>query len=212
MADTGAPGYIPLFGDSDPVTPIQAPLNAHATALNTAILNSGFAKYTTVASLPTTATVGSHATVYADSALLNGDYYFNGTAWSFMGKQFLVFGPGGPINTPTSGSATWFTVGNLTVPAGCYSALINLELNYVVAPSTSLNVSVGMTLGGVAGGINFRPPASGTGNSFSFSWTDRIVSPPAGTQPLAVKATFSSGSGSYTVTAGSLVTATAEIR
>lgn len=34
MATTGAPANIPLFDDSSPVTPIQGPLNAMATALN----------------------------------------------------------------------------------------------------------------------------------------------------------------------------------
>lgn len=34
MATTGAPANIPLFDDNSPVTPIQAPLNAMATALN----------------------------------------------------------------------------------------------------------------------------------------------------------------------------------
>lgn len=37
MATTGSPANIPLLGDQDPITPIQAPINAVAVALNNAL-------------------------------------------------------------------------------------------------------------------------------------------------------------------------------
>lgn len=85
MADTGAPGFIPLASGSDQFSPPQAPLNALATALNTALSKTAFNQYPTKAALdlaPGTI-VGQHATVNADTTTPanNRDYTWSGTAW-----------------------------------------------------------------------------------------------------------------------------------
>lgn len=75
---------IPLFGDTDFVTPIQTPLNAQSNALDAALTKAGFIPYPTLAALnaaPGTV-VGQHASVNADTTAANNrDYAWSGTAW-----------------------------------------------------------------------------------------------------------------------------------
>lgn len=88
--DTGAPGFIPLYDDDTSFAPIQVPFNGISQAMNTALKRIAFTTYATLATLNLPANVGTvvgqHATVNADStALNNGDYVWNGTAWKFFG-------------------------------------------------------------------------------------------------------------------------------
>lgn len=101
MADTGAPGYIPLLGDSDPITPIQAPFNAIAKTLNDALALLGYTRYATKADLPATATRGAHAVVFNDTlAWNNGDWIFGANGW----QRPLPFATGQARNFNTNAS------------------------------------------------------------------------------------------------------------
>lgn len=111
MADTGAPGFLPLVGGSDPFTPPQAPLNAIATALNTALQKNAYNTYPTLNgtgglnSAPGT-TAGQHGTVNADpTARNNGDYVWSGSAWVKLPR------PGTGAVTPTSVSGSGVSLG-----------------------------------------------------------------------------------------------------
>lgn len=111
--DTGAPGFIPLYDDDTSFAPIQDPFNGISQAINAALERIAFTTYANLTTLNLPANVGTvvgqHATVNADStALNNGDYVWNGTAWKFSGiGAFATY-------TPT---LTNLTVGNGTVTA-----------------------------------------------------------------------------------------------
>ena len=111
MASPTVPWGIPLFDDSTPFAPIQAPFNSQSAALNVALNDGAFQPYATKALLDAApgARVGQHATVYADGTVAyNGDYRWTGSAWDFgvVAVRALVYRTAG-VNVLNQMAIPW---------------------------------------------------------------------------------------------------------
>lgn len=156
MADTGAPGFLPLVSGSDQFTPPQAPINGLATALNGALGKLAFNTYDTKAHLDAApGTVkGQHGSVNADStAINNGDYIWNGTAWVPRIAEAKVTLTGTPaVSSGAAAAVTWTGLTQLT--AGVSGAWSSGAPTRIVLPYAGLwQINWRLTTGGAASAV-----------------------------------------------------------
>lgn len=165
MADTGAPGFIPLASGSDQFSPPQAPLNALATALNTALSKTAFNPYPTLAALnaaPGTV-LDQHASVNADpTAANNGDYAWSGSAW--IQTRIATQGRGSFAEASGVGSNAAGAYGAVTFPAGRFTVapLVTLQ---ILGSAVAFPLITSVTATGFSGGA-----FSSGGSAVAGSW------------------------------------------
>jgi len=107
----------------------------------------------------------------------------------------LLFTPGGNTDTPGAGTATWVTLGNITVPTWATKCNVIYTCNGIYDTGTTSNVSAVIKVGSAAGGLSKRIDAPGVANQrFHMPITDRVTGLSTGSQSVTISATFSSGS------------------
>lgn len=70
--------------------------------------------------------------------------------------QQILFAPAGNSDTPSSGSATWVTLGTLSVPSWATQCWVMYTMNQFFDSATTSNTTVSMRLGTVGGGVTKR--------------------------------------------------------
>lgn len=108
----------------------------------------------------------------------------------------MLFTPAGTTDTPTSGTATWVTLGSLTVPTWATRAQVTVSCNRVFDIGTTANVAVTLKIGTAAGGVTGRLSSltSSGSQAFNQTWSDLVSGLTAGAQSVTLSATFTSGS------------------
>lgn len=123
--------------------------------------------------------------------------------------QSLTFIPGGNLDTPAAGTATWMTLGNVTVPTWANTAVVIWSLaSYSTGSTAALSVTAGIKVGSAAGPTSSLPSAPGTANvGMSPVYVDTLTGLSSGTQSVTVSATFVSGTGTFRVDTNDRITA-----
>jgi hypothetical protein len=107
----------------------------------------------------------------------------------------LLFTPGGNTDTPAAGTATWVTLGNITVPTWATKCNVVYTCNGIYDTGTTSNVSTVLKVGSVAGGVSKRIGAPGVANQrFHVPIADRLTGLSTGSQSVTISATFTAGS------------------
>lgn len=108
----------------------------------------------------------------------------------------MLFTPAGTTDTPGAGTATWVTLGTLTVPAWATRTQVTVSCNRVYDIGTTANVAVTLKVGTAAGGVTGRLSSltSSGSQAFNQTWSDLVSGLSAGTQSVTLSATFTSGS------------------
>jgi hypothetical protein len=107
----------------------------------------------------------------------------------------LLFTPGGNTDTPGAGTATWVTLGNITVPTWATKCNVIYTCNGIYDTGTTSNVSMVIKVGAVAGGVSKRVTAPGVANQrFQVPIADRLTGLSTGSQSVTISATFTAGS------------------
>jgi hypothetical protein len=129
-------------------------------------------------------------------------WVFNGMIWHEIvpAKQRLAFVPGGNLDTPLAGTATWMTFGSVNVPTWATQCIVSLTLHGIypagaIGTSTSAAVKIGTATGSL---IRVLDPGV-LGQRFQYSYLDQVTGLGAlsGAQTVTLAATFSSGTGVY---------------
>lgn len=107
--------------------------------------------------------------------------------------QTLSFAPSGNIDTAGAGTATWITLGSVTVPVWSTSAWVIFTVDGAFDTGTTANVSNVIKIGTATGGVSRRIPSPGVTGRFSYSIVDRISSMSTGSQSVTISSTFTSG-------------------
>jgi hypothetical protein len=103
---------------------------------------------------------------------------------------FMTFVPGATFTTPASGTATWVTMGNVTVPAWATRARVSLTVTGIKANVTTAAVLVAVKIGSSTGvGKLFATPTV-TNPRIQGALNDLLTSVPTGSQSVTVQATF----------------------
>ncbi|HEX5347856.1 MAG TPA: hypothetical protein VFW64_12280 [Pseudonocardiaceae bacterium] len=107
----------------------------------------------------------------------------------------MLFTPAGNTDTPGAGSATWVTLGTVTVPTWASKAQVVVTCNGIYDNGTTSNVAVQLKVGTAAGVVNKRILGSGiAGQRLHLPWNDTVASLSTGAQSVTLFATFSGGS------------------
>ena len=110
-------------------------------------------------------------------------------------NQVLLFTPGGNTDTPGAGTATWVTLGNITVPTWATKCNVVYTMNGVFDTGTTSSVTGVMKIGSVAGAASKRISAPGVANQrFHQPIVDRLTGLSTGSQSVTISATFTAGS------------------
>lgn len=122
-------------------------------------------------------------------------------------SQVLTFRPGSTQTSPASGTATWFTLGSITVPAWATKANVVWQLygTFLTAASAS-NTTLQFKIGSAAGLSQRIFGDSSSTNRFNHGWSEQITGLATGSQSVIASATFVSGS-TYNLDAQDIATA-----
>ena len=103
----------------------------------------------------------------------------------------LLFTPGGNTDTPGAGTATWVTLGNVTVPTWSTSCMVNVTCDGIFDTTTTANATAQLKIGSVGGAVNKRLMIPGvTSQRFGQSWNDLLTGLSTGSQSVTLSATF----------------------
>lgn len=140
---------------------------------------------------------------------LDGDLYVNGVPYAHRSSSHLVFSPAGNLDTPAAGTATWMTLGNITVPAWATSADVVYAINGLYEITAAVNVSVVMKIGTVAGAVSKRilTPGYVAGTRTNLPIMDTFTGLTGGVKSVTLSAAWVAGTGKDRVDASSYVTA-----
>jgi hypothetical protein len=158
-----------------------------------------------VSMAPTIPAVGDQATAaWADEVA--GDVIdLAGSA-----NQSLLYTPGGNTDTPTSGTATWFTMGNITVPTWATKCIVTYSITGIITLATSINCTAIFKVGSVSGSLGSKRICDNgtTSGRYSYTVTDLLTGLSTGSQSVTVSATWVAGTAnSYRLDTTSHVTA-----
>jgi len=96
------------------------------------------------------------------------------------------------VPSPGAGTATWVTLGNVTVPTWATRARISLILTAISGSATTAQADLVVKIG-TATGASRRLAAPGVTTRFDKPINDLLTSVPTGSQSVLVQATFVSG-------------------
>lgn len=119
------------------------------------------------------------------------------TALHSRPDQILSFIPSGNLDTSASTTATWFTVGALSVPSWATSANVSLCIEGPFDTVSTNNCTWQIKVGSIGGAINRRlfVPVAANGRAPCISRWDQVTGlTPSSTPNLSVAASFVSGS------------------
>lgn len=110
-------------------------------------------------------------------------------------KTQISFIPGGNLDTPGAGTATWITVGNVTVPAWATKARVIWSIYSYYETTAGALASCTFTLKiGSAAGVTQRIPGSTSTWGMTVTSTDILTGLTTGVQSMTISATFAAGS------------------
>jgi hypothetical protein len=133
-----------------------------------------------------------------------GDSVANTVNQSVTSIQFV---PAGNTDTPLAGSATWITLGNVTVPTWATQAIVGYNVYGILVIATGMSVAAQIKVG-TAAGTNKRILDHGsTAGRFSIPIVDKVTGLSTGVQSVTLFATWTSGASPYRVDVNSFITA-----
>jgi hypothetical protein len=123
---------------------------------------------------------------------------WNGAAWDPFRPgptfQTLLFAPGANADTPGSGTATWVTLGNVTVPLWATQCFVTYTMNGIFDTGTTASVTVVMKIGSVSGSVTKRLLSPGVATQrFHQPITDVLTGLSTGSQSVTLSAGFGAG-------------------
>jgi hypothetical protein len=126
--------------------------------------------------------------------------------------QTLQYTPGGNNDTPSSvgtSPATWFTMGNITVPTWATKCNVVYAIVGVFAVATGISASAVLKVGSVVGALGSkRILDGGTTGRFSFAVCEKFTGLSTGSQSVTMSASYTAGTvSSYRVDTVSHITA-----
>lgn len=137
-----------------------------------------------------------------------------GSAYSPLGTitdsnavQSIIFTPGVALDTPGAGSATWITLGNVTVPVWATKAIVSYTIGGVLATGTGNNVTAALKIGGASGTPARILDPGVVSQRFYHSLNDTVSGLPTGVQSVTILATWVVGGTVYRVDANSKLSA-----
>jgi hypothetical protein len=123
------------------------------------------------------------------------------------GTVSIIFGPGGVLSTPTAGTATWVTVGNITVPTWATKAYATWSLYGVISSATEPNVSMQLKIGSAGGGAVRVYGHGAAAGRFHTTLNELILGLSTGSQSVTISSTWTSGANVFSLDVGSRVSA-----
>lgn len=107
----------------------------------------------------------------------------------------LLFTNAANFDTPTSGTATWLTLGNITVPAWATKVLVTYSINgFYATGAGGGNASAVVKIGSTAGAVSRRIVGeAGPSLRMNLTVTDLISAPAAGSNSVTIASTFTAG-------------------
>lgn len=110
-------------------------------------------------------------------------------------SAFMTFTPAGNSDTPGAGTATWVTLGNVTVPTWATQALVDYTCNGIYDTGTTSVASCVIKIGSAAGQVSKRILTPGVANQrIHMPINDLVTGLSTGSQSVTLSSTFSSGS------------------
>jgi len=95
-------------------------------------------------------------------------------------------------STPGAGTATWVTMGNITVPAWATQARVGLTACGINPSVANAGVDIAVKIGSSTGALK-RWTAVTAGARWQFALNDLLTAVPTGSQSVTVQATFANG-------------------
>jgi len=95
------------------------------------------------------------------------------------------------VSTPGSGTATWVTMGNVTVPTWATRARVCLSITGARGNTAAGNVNLAVKIGSSTGAAKLVGWSDIT-TRYAYPINDLLTSVPTGSQSVTVQATFSS--------------------
>jgi len=102
------------------------------------------------------------------------------------------------VATPGAGTATWVTMGNITVPTWATKGRVSLAMTGLTASVAACTVTLAVKIGTSTGAGKFFATAQNT-QRIEFVLNDQLTSVPTGSQSVTIQATF--GVGTFTAPA-----------
>jgi hypothetical protein len=96
------------------------------------------------------------------------------------------------VSTPGSGTATWVTMGNVTVPTWATKARVCLSMTGIRANTNPTGADLAVKIGSSTGTTK-RISLTDTVNRGQAGFNDQLTSVPTGSQSVTVQATFGAG-------------------
>ena len=122
--------------------------------------------------------------------------------------QVLLFTPVANNDTPGAGTATWFTLGNVTVPSWATQAVVTYSINGIFNGVIGTNASQILKIGAASGAVSKRIIDPGVINQrFNIAVADIVTGLAAGVQSVTMASTYTGGGGFYRIDTFSYVTA-----
>jgi hypothetical protein len=99
------------------------------------------------------------------------------------------------VNSPGAGTATWVTMGNITVPTWATRGRVSLTANGCSAASLPAAADIAVKIGSSTGAAKrwTATVAVGTSRLPTLGLNDLLTSVPTGSQSVTVQATFAAG-------------------
>jgi hypothetical protein len=125
-------------------------------------------------------------------------------------SQTLQYTPTTNNDTPTSGTATWFTMGSITVPTWATQCVVTYSINGIITLATGINCTAIFKVGSVSGALGSKRISDNgtTAGRFCFTVSDLFTGLSTGSQSVTVSATWQAGTADkYRLDTTSYVTA-----
>ena len=120
----------------------------------------------------------------------------------------LLFTPVANNDTPGAGTATWFTLGNVTVPSWATTCQVVYSIVGVFNGAIGTNASHVVKIGTVSGAVSKRVIDPGVINQrFPITVADQVAGLTPGVQSVTVASTYTGGGGFYRIDTFSYVSA-----
>ncbi len=100
------------------------------------------------------------------------------------------------VSTPGSGTATWVTMGNITVPAWATRARVSLSMAGIQNNAANAAADIAVKIGTSTGGSWRLQTQQAIGRMDAGAFNSLLTSVPTGSQSVTVQATF--GASTYT--------------
>jgi hypothetical protein len=145
------------------------------------------------------------------AAIMNTHVRDNLNALANDSWQYLSYVPGGNNDTSASTTVTWFTMGNITVPAWATSCSVHWDITGTIVVATGINCTCAIKIGSAAGASKRILDNNSPAVRFGWGFNDKVTSPPSGSQSVTMSATWVTGTANvYRLDTNSYVTAAFE--